>query len=207
MQLTNDFEVALPPEELWDLLTDIERIAPALPGFKFTGQEEDTYTGTMTIKVGAVTVTYNARLRFIEKDESSRRAVIEAEGRETRGQGSASATITSTVEETGAGSKATMVTDFTVTGRVAQFGRGVIGDVSERLVKQFVKTLERQTAASPQDAPTSAANSAPGSPERTPEGERNEPLNLMSVAATPLLKRAAPLILLGIVIAIFLARR
>lgn len=210
MQLTNAFEVAVSPDELWELLTDIERIAPALPGFKLTGCEGTTCTGTMTVKVGAVSVTYNATMEFVEQDDTARRAVIHAEGRETRGQGRASAVITASVEAAGSGAKATMVTDFTVTGRVAQFGRGVMADVSNRLVAQFVKGLEKQLVSSEPEAtaaPAAGASTHDAATAPRPEADGEEPVNLMSVAAVPVLKRVAPLLVLAAAFLIWRARR
>jgi uncharacterized protein len=139
---------------------------------------------------------------FAEKDDAARRAVIEADGREPRGQGRASATITSTVEPTNSGSRATMITDFTVTGRVAQFGGGVMADVSDRLVAQFVKNLEQRiaepTATSEPSAGDASAPAEAAAQAQAPAPSADDaPVNLMSVAAVPVLKRVLPIALLS----------
>ena len=142
MELTNEFTVSAPIGQAWSLLTDIERVAPCVPGFKLTGAREGVYEGAMKVKVGAVQTTYDCSIRFEELDEESHRAVISAQGRETRGQGGVTATITSTLVPEGEATRAYLVTSLNVTGRVAQFGRGILADVSERLVEQFLSRLE-----------------------------------------------------------------
>lgn len=143
MELTNEFEVTVPPDEAWKVLTDLERIAPCLPGAQLQEVEGDAYRGSVKVKVGPITVTYKGTARFQELDAGSRKAVLRAEGRESRGQGNASATVTATLAEAGADTtRVTVVTDLTVTGKVAQFGRGVLSDVSAKLLSQFAANLE-----------------------------------------------------------------
>jgi hypothetical protein len=142
MELTNEFRVAVPPEVAWGVLTDVERIAPCLPGAQLLEVEGDEYRGTVKVKVGPITVTYKGAATFVERDESGRRAVLRAEGREARGQGTAKATITADLSPDGDGTNVSIVTDLAVTGRVAQFGRGVLADVSAKLLGQFVTCLE-----------------------------------------------------------------
>lgn len=222
MQLTNEFSVAAPIETAWPLLIDIERIAPCVPGFKLTGSKDGEYTGTMKVKVGAVSTSYDCEIRFVEVDEQQHRAVIAARGREKKGQGGVTANIVSTLTGEGDVTKASVVTDVDVTGRVAQFGRGILADVSNRLVKQFVSQLERRLLSPDEpaaptvrdDAPASAGGGAsaaattngietgtapiPGpvphsTSERGPEAEAEaEPLDLLAVAGGPLAKRALP---------------
>ncbi|HMC68628.1 MAG TPA: SRPBCC family protein, partial [Mycobacteriales bacterium] len=128
-------------DEAWTVLTDIERIAPCMPGATLEGAEGDEYRGTVKVKVGPMTAQYKGAVRFVERDDAAHKAVLQADGREARGQGNAAATITATVSADGDGSAVYVVTDLTISGKVAQFGRGVLADVSTRLMGQFVDCL------------------------------------------------------------------
>ena len=142
MELTNDFEVAVPVDQAWSVLTDIEQIAPCMPGAQLQEVEGDEYRGTVKVKVGPITAQYKGKATFQEKDDENHVAVLKADGRDTRGQGNANAVITARLEEAGDGTKVSVHTDLTVTGKVAQFGRGVMADVSAKLLDQFVENLE-----------------------------------------------------------------
>ncbi|MEU9190507.1 SRPBCC family protein [Streptomyces sp. NPDC048484] len=153
MDFTNEFRVNLPPDGAWDLLTDIERVAPCMPGAQLTGVTGDAYNGVVKVKVGPMTVQYKGVVSFEEKDEAGRTAVLHARGRDTRGQGNADARVTARLvpdgdgDGDGAGTRVTVDTRLTITGRIAQFGRGMIEEVSGRLLAQFVDNLEGQLAA------------------------------------------------------------
>jgi carbon monoxide dehydrogenase subunit G len=147
MELTHEFEVAVPVAEAWAVLTDVERIAPCLPGAELKEVEGDEYRGVVKVKVGPISASYRGAAHFEELDEATHRAVLKAEGRETRGQGNASATITATLSESGSGTKVQVATDLSITGKVAQFGRGVLADVSGKLLDQFVQNLETMVLA------------------------------------------------------------
>lgn len=152
MELTNEFEVPVPLAEAWKVLTDVETIAPCLPGAELKEVAGDEYRGVVKVKVGPITASYRGAARFEELDAVSYRAVLRAEGRETRGQGNASATITATlVEASESSSKVSVVTDLNVTGKVAQFSRGVLGDVSAKLLEQFAANLEATVLSSGAD--------------------------------------------------------
>lgn len=142
MELTNRFRVGVPVAEAWAVLTDVERIAPCLPGAQLQEIEGEEYRGIVKVKVGPITAQYKGKATFLEKDDTKHVAVLKAEGRDTRGQGNASATITATLTPHGDGTAVTVVTDLTITGKVAQFGRGVLVDVSGKLLTQFVECLE-----------------------------------------------------------------
>lgn len=142
MELTNDFRVSAAPPRAWEVLTDVERIAPMLPGAQLQEIEGDDFRGIVKVKVGPITAQYKGTATFQERNEADGRVVLKASGRDTRGQGNASATITATLVPDGDGTKVTVVTDLTVTGKVAQFGRGVLADVSSKLIGQFVDALE-----------------------------------------------------------------
>lgn len=143
MELTNSFQVPVGIDEAWEILTDVERIAPSLPGARLTEVEGEEYRGSVKVKVGPITAEYRGIARFLEKDSSEHRPVLKAEVRESRGQGNASATITATLAAEGSMTSVSVVTDLSVTGKVAQFGRGVLADVSARLLGQFVANLEQ----------------------------------------------------------------
>jgi hypothetical protein len=155
VELTNDFRVGVPVERAWELLTDVEGIAPCMPGAQLQEIQGDEYRGIVKVKVGPITAQYKGVARFLERDEAAHRAVLRAEGRETRGQGNANATITARLEAVGDATNVTVVTDLTITGRVAQFGRGVLADVSAKLLGQFVDCLESKLL-----APTPAATAS-----------------------------------------------
>ena len=142
MELSNAFDVAAPIDRAWRVLTDLERIAPCLPGAQLQEVEGDEYRGVIKVKVGPVTAQYKGKATFVERDEAAGRAVLSADGRDTRGQGNASATITAQLAPSDAGTHVVVDTDLKVTGKVAQFGRGVMADVSAKLMAQFVENLE-----------------------------------------------------------------
>jgi carbon monoxide dehydrogenase subunit G len=166
MDLTNEFTVHLPVEDTWALLTDLERIAPCMPGAQLQEVEGDEFRGVVKVKVGPITAQYKGAATFTSRDPDAHVAVLRAEGRDTRGQGNAAATITATVTAAGEESHVTVVTDLTVTGKVAQFGRNVLADVSAKLLTQFVERLEADLLSAPssvggQPAPTDVADVNP----------------------------------------------
>src|SRR4029453_3230876 len=155
--MTNEFRVGVPVEQAWEVLTDVERIAPCMPGAQLQEIEGDEYRGIVKVKVGPITAQYKGAASFVEKDDAGHRAVLRAEGRETRGQGNANATLTGQPESDGDGTKVSVVTELTITGRVAQFGRGVLADVSSKLLGQFVDCLETNVLAGGSSGPSDAA--------------------------------------------------
>ncbi|HEX7104618.1 MAG TPA: SRPBCC family protein [Acidothermaceae bacterium] len=224
MDLNNEFAVALPVDRAWELLTDVERIAPCMPGAQLTGVEGKTYTGKVTIKLGPVTAQYAGTAAFESKDDAAHVAVLRASGRDSRGQGNASALITASLEPQGEQTKVSVHTDLTITGKVAQFGRGVILDVSAKLLDQFVQCLESALVAEPAAAPPAAAVAAAAAPAQdaefgsmaAPTALRESrpaevaPLDLASLARGAVLKRAIPAAVgLAVIVAVivWLARR
>jgi carbon monoxide dehydrogenase subunit G len=185
MRLEHSFTVPVPLDAAWEVLLDLERIAPCMPGATVTGVEDDTFTGTVKVKLGPVTLTYQGKGRFVERDEAAHRAVVEASGRDTRSAGTASATVTSTLTADGDGeaTRVDVVTDLTVTGRPAQFGRSMIADVSAKLIGQFADCLA-ETLTGP--APAAAVET-----EEAPTAEA-EPIDLLRVTGgTPTARRLA----------------
>jgi carbon monoxide dehydrogenase subunit G len=154
MELTNEFRVSVPVDRAWAVLTDVERIAPCMPGAELHEVEGDEYRGVVKVKVGPITAQYKGKATFVERDDAGHRAVLRAEGRDTRGQGNANATVTATLQPEGDGTRVEVVTDLAVTGKVAQFGRGVLADVSAKLLGQFVERLEADVLRGDEPAPT-----------------------------------------------------
>lgn len=169
MELTNEFVVPVKVDEAWGLLTDVERIAPCMPGAELQEIDGEEYRGIVKVKVGPITAQYKGKATFIEKDDGAHRAVLRAEGRDTRGQGNANATITATLVAEGDGTKVTVVTDLAITGRAAQFGRGVMADVSTKLLGQFVSCLEKNVLGAGAGAAAPAASTAPAAEEAPAE--------------------------------------
>src|SRR5215210_7271052 len=144
MKLENEFTVNTSIDEAWKALNDLERVTPCLPGAQLTAEVGDEYEGTMTVKMGPVTQKYNGTVKIEDADESAHRAVIRADGKDARGQGTASATITSTLSEEDGGVHVLVETDMHLTGRAAQFGRGIQQDVATKLINQFAECLEKE---------------------------------------------------------------
>jgi uncharacterized protein len=191
MKLENEFRVDVPVEEAWRVLLDVERIAPCMPGAQLQEVEGDEYRGIVKVKVGPITAQYKGVARITESDDTNHRAVIRAEGRDTRGQGNASASATAVLQPDGDGTRVSIDSDVTITGKVAQFGRGVIADVSAKLLDQFVACLERDVLSSAGDPP--ASNEVADSGEaRTIDAPEAEPVDLLRTAGAPVLKRVVP---------------
>jgi carbon monoxide dehydrogenase subunit G len=146
MKLENEFTVPAPVDQAWQVLLDVERVAPCLPGAALEGTEGDEHKGTMTIKIGPIKSLYSGTVKIEEADEVSHRAVMRAQARDSRGQGTAAATITSTMEEVDGGTRVRVETDMRITGPAAQFGRGVMQDVSAKLMGRFADCLAEEIA-------------------------------------------------------------
>jgi carbon monoxide dehydrogenase subunit G len=156
VKLEQSFEVRAPLERVWETLVDVERVAPCLPGAEITEVAEDgTYHGTFSVRLGPTTAAYRGELHIEEQDEDARRVTMRATGQDKRGQGSAKATIVSTMRSEGDVTKVDVETDFTITGRLARFGRGgMIQDISNRLMKDFANCLQERIEAPPAAEPT-----------------------------------------------------
>ncbi|MCU1427229.1 MAG: carbon monoxide dehydrogenase subunit [Actinomycetia bacterium] len=161
MEITDSFRVSTPIEETWKVLLDIERIAPCLPGAQLQEVEGEEYRGIVKVKVGPITAQYKGAARMAEVDEAKHRVVLDASGRDTRGQGNAKATISVNMASSADGGTAVDIhTDLQITGKVAQFGRGVLADVSTKLLGQFVDNLERDVLSGASASGASAASEA-----------------------------------------------
>jgi carbon monoxide dehydrogenase subunit G len=228
MQLEHQFRVPVPVAQAWDVLLDVERVAPCMPGATVESFDGETIVGRVKVKVGPIQVTYNGTARFTDKDEASRRAVIEASAKEARGSGTALATITTQLrDDGGSATNVTVTTDLAITGKPAQFGRGVMVEVGNKLLGRFADCLadtlgsgeatdSSTEAAAAEPAPAATASAAAGtsaaavgtptpaarpSPEPTPlrRPVENEAIDLLDTAGLPLLKRAAPVVV-GLVV-------
>ena len=220
MELKHDFSVSVPIERAWSVLTDLERIAPCMPGAQLLEVDGDEYRGVVKVKVGPIAAQYQGTARMIELDPDQHRAVLRAEGREARGQGNAAATVTAVLEESPSGTDVHITTDLEISGKVAQFGRGALGDVSKKILDQFVRQLEENVlqaeAEATGDAATEVADGAKASeqpaPAAAPEGPRAihsppaEPVDLLDAAGGTVLKRVVPVIAI-VAILVVLARR
>ena len=146
MKITNEFTVHTPIERAWQVLTDLEGIAPCMPGAQLTGVEGDTYQGKVKVKVGPVISEFAGTARFTERDEAGHRAVIDAKGRDARAGGNASALVTAVLTPVGESTQVSVDTDLKISGKLAQFGSGMIKEVSGKLLAQFVSNLEAKLA-------------------------------------------------------------
>jgi carbon monoxide dehydrogenase subunit G len=218
VDIRNSMTVPAPPGEVFDLLLDVERIAPCMPGAQLTGSpDEGTYEGTVKVKVGPITAAYAGTVSFLEVDRDNRRAVLKASGSEQRGGGRAEAKITAEVSGDEDESTVDLTTDLRISGKVAQFGRGALGDISQKLLGQFAANLERdvlgegggnggeQAEAEPPQAEAAGEGEGEGEPEPAPrprakaaparsfdDDAEPEGLNALSLVAGPMAKRFAP---------------
>jgi carbon monoxide dehydrogenase subunit G len=169
MKLEHSFDVQAPVDRVWEALIDIERVAPCLPGAEITESADDgTYRGNFTVKLGPTTASYRGELHLDQVDEAARRATMSASGQDKRGQGSAKATIVSSLRGEGETTHVDVETDFTITGRLARFGRGgMIQDVSNRLLRDFAQCLQRSIE-TPAPAPAAAAEGEAAAPAPPP---------------------------------------
>jgi len=173
MKLENDFTVPASIDEAWAFLLDVPRVAPCLPGATVEPEtdEDGTYKGAMKLKIGPITAQYKGTVKIQSADEATHTVAMRAQAKDARGQGSASATITSTMEETAEGTKVSVVTDMRVTGPAAQFGRGVMQDVSAKLMGRFADCLADKLTADKEEAPVEAAAPEAAAEETTAPGE------------------------------------
>jgi uncharacterized protein len=224
VKIDQEFAVNIPIDRAWEVLTNLEGIAPCMPGAQLTGVEGDVFSGKVKIKVGPVISDYAGTARFVEKDDAGYHAVIDAKGKDSRGAGNANAMIDARLTADGDRTVVTVSTDLNISGKVAQFGSGMIKEVSAKLLGQFVANLETMllapeeaepaedaaasSAAEPDgsDLPAAESSAPPAPVPPTPtrrvivtEAEP-EPLDLMSVAGMSVYKRAVPPVIAAVVL-------
>jgi carbon monoxide dehydrogenase subunit G len=219
MEFEQTFTIPVPAAQAWSVLLDIERIAPCMPGTTLEAAQGDEFHGKVKVKVGPMTVTYTGTAKFLERDDAARRAVIEASGKEMRGAGTARATITGTIQERGEHSEVAVRTKLAITGRPAQFGRGVMVDVADKLLGRFADCLAEELAVQPPSAPVDAPqpDSEGGEPATTPtppaEASPRRPvddaIDLLDVAGAPVLRRFGPVlaVVAGVLVVLWRWRR
>lgn len=223
MDLEHSFTVPVGVDDAWNVLLDIERIAPCMPGAALDTVDGDEFTGTVKVKLGPISLTYKGKAGFVEKDATAHRAVIEARGRDARGNGTANATITATLSGEGGSTTVHVLTALDITGKPAQFGRGVMADVGNKLIGQFADNLAAQIAAgdaagAPAPAEPAAGTSADGGsgagapseqpPPAAPRPVPNvEPINLVQSAGPAVAKRLAPVVAAVVALLLLLRRR
>ncbi len=201
MDLNHQFTVNVPIAEAWVILTDLERIAPCLPGAQLTEVEGDTYRGQVKIKVGPILAQFKGQASFVSRDDVAHKATLKGEGRDTTGKGNASALITAELTSVSPTSTTcTVHTDLTISGKVAQFGRGALADVSDKLLAQFSENLNQLITGAPSTSTPTIAAAAPApapAPSEQPairiiNSPEVAPLDLLGTAGAPILKRAIP---------------
>jgi uncharacterized protein len=215
MQLENEFSVPAPVSEVWKTLLDVERIAPCMPGATVERVDGDEVAGRVRVKVGPVTASYAGTARFVTKDEAAHRFVLEGNGRETRGTGTASATVEVSMSEQDAVTRVRVVTSLEVTGKQAQFGRGVMADIAAKLTDQFAACLAERVrgpapAAEPSASPQAVSPQAVSPQSTAPQAAAAGSLDLVSAVAMPVLKRLGPVLgglAFGLVLGLLLGHR
>jgi carbon monoxide dehydrogenase subunit G len=199
MQLEHEFTVPAPVDEAWPLMLDVRRIAPCIPGATIERVEGDEITGRVRAKVGPISVSYHGAARFVDRDEGAHRFVLEGQGRETRGAGTAAATIIGQLREDGSSTKVTLHTDLEITGKPAQFGRGVLSDVAENLIGQFASCLSTKLVGQPAAADSSSGGEGPDGGATAGEPAA-KPLDVFATIGPVVRKRLAPVLAVLVVL-------
>ncbi|MGW5110022.1 SRPBCC family protein [Nocardia sp. NPDC004123] len=210
MKIANEFTVHAPLEQAWAVLTDLEQVVPLMPGAQLVGWEGEDFLGKLKVKVGPVTSEFTGKANFVERDEHDHRAVITGSGRDSRGSGNAAATITTQLREDGDETRVTVDTDLKIVGKLAQFGSGMLQQVSEKMIGQFVASLEEKLAAG--DSAGAAATAGPDGRASRPQPVAETepaPLDLVELVGPAMIKKYAPVIafVLAAVLGIILVRR
>jgi uncharacterized protein len=218
MDLQNSFVVPSDIDMAWTTLQDVEGLAPCMPGATLGTHDGDDFTGSVKVRLGPVTMVFAGQARFVSKDEATRTVVIEGSGKETKGTGTAKGIVTAVlVSEAPDRTRVDVATEITITGKAAQFGRGVMQDVAARIIDQFAENLAAMMSA-PAAAALEAAEVAAGAGEARPAApapaaplpHHEEAIDLLGTAGAPVLKRALPVVV-GLVIVIgviiWIARR
>lgn len=186
MKIANEFTVSAPIEQAWSRLCDLEQMIPLMPGAQLIGHEGDEYLGKVKVKVGPVTSEFSGKVHFVEQDRNQHRAVFDAKGKEARGTGNAAATVAAQLHEVGERTRVTVDTDLKIVGKLAQFGSGMLQQVSEKLLGQFVDSLEAELAAQSSE-----------SPQGTPPATEAAPIDLLQLADGGQLKKYGSALLAG----------
>lgn len=224
MELEHQFTVPAPVDVVWKALLDPELVAPCMPGATITSASGDEFAGTVKVRLGPIALQYKGSGKFTEADESAHRAVIEASGKDARGNGTASATVTATLTGNGEATHVTVVTDLSVTGKPAQFGRGLLSEVGGKIIGQFADCLAgklgpQQEPAAPEGESTDSGRPADAETDRSTNGATHaapaavrpvstpvaDEINLLDTAGAPLVKRLAPVVV-GLIVLFIVVR-
>lgn len=209
MKLKNEFSVPASVDTVWQALLDPERVAPCFPGATITSAAGDEFAGLVKVRLGPISLQYRGSGRFTETDQAAHRAVIEATGTASGGQSTAAATVTATLAENGGGTAVTLTTDLTITGKPAQFGRGMIEDVGGKVIGQFADCLAESLA--PQEVPVATAAEPPPSAPSQPRvlsavPSATEEIDLLDAASGAVAKRLVPAITALALLALLIRR-
>ena len=204
MRIHNEITLQAPPDELFAFLSDVERVGPCLPGATIEGKDGEDYAGRMKVKVGPINATYQGKLRFLELDKDARRAVMRARAEEVNGQGNAEASITTEVEDASDGNSVIrMDTDLQIRGKVAQFGRGAMEKISQRMFEQFAGNIEQAFNGDGAAAPEAEADAEPAdrepAPAAAPADDDGQALDVFGMLGTPNLAKAGPVVAVALV--------
>ncbi len=213
MKIANEFIVSAPIEKAWDVLNDLEQVMPLMPGAQLTGRDGDDVLGKVKIKVGPITSEFSGKVHFVEQNNDQYRAVIDAKGKEARGTGNAAATVTAQLHDAGGNTRVTVDTDLKIVGKLAQFGSGMLQQVSEKLLGQFVDSLEAKLAGDPTPPATTPAEAAPATAPARPAvaspSAETAPIDLLELAGGTALKKYGPIVagLFAVAAAVFTVGR
>lgn len=208
MQLDHQFTVNAPVDVVWQALLDPERVAPCMPGATLTSVDGSSFAGSVKVKLGPISLLYKGTGEFLETDADARQVKIKAAGKDTR-SGTAAADVTVRLSEKDGVTTGSVTTELTITGKPAQFGRGMIAEVGGRILDTFAGNLAKKLG-EPAEAPVVEEKKAEPVAEllrAVPDPPAAEPIDLMSYAGTPVLKRLAPLIIVAVVLVFLLSRR
>ena len=210
MELVNEFSVEAPIDRVWGFLTNVELIAPCLPGAQLQEIEGEEYRGVVKVKVGPISAQYKGVATFLEKDEDNHRIVIRGEGRDTRGAGNASADIEAQLVAKGDQTEVTVSTDLKITGKAAQFGRGVMADISKKLMAQFADNLSELVVQSTEveeiqnEGEEIPENETVTESVRVLDSEEVEAVDLLGTASAPVLKRLLPFVVAVVAVVVII---
>lgn len=204
MRIHNEITLQAPADELFEFLSDVERVGPCLPGATIEGKDGEDYAGRMKVKVGPINATYQGKLRFLELDKDARRAVMRARAEEVNGQGNAEASITTEVEQADdENSVIRMDTDLQIRGKVAQFGRGAMEKISQRMFEQFAGNIEEafngNGAAAPPEPAADDGEPAPQRAQAPADDEDGQALDVFGMLGTPNVAKAGPVVAVALV--------
>lgn len=217
MELEHSFTVPVGVDDAWRVLLDIERIAPCMPGATLDSVTGDDFTGSVKVRLGPIGLTYKGKASFVEKDEAAHRAVIDARGKDSRGNGTAAAKVTATLQQEANATTVHVLTDLNITGKPAQFGRGVMADVGNKLIGQFADCLagklagggDQMSQPAPEPTPSGTETTEPraSQPVDPPTSQPVEPIDLMASAGPAVLKRLAPVAAVLALLVLFVTLR